>query len=294
MEVSSRTMQGRFLLLPAWELVEIILGTLARAQVRYGMVIHGFIFLSDHFHMLLSPDDGRQLADFMCYVKSNIAREAGKMHGWEGNFWGGRYESIVISNEKEAQESRLKYILANGCKEGLVASPKDWPGASVALALLSGSNTLMGKWFDRSKEYRSRLNGKQETYESEEVVTLTPLPCWEGLTDEEIMQRVAEMIGEIEEETAAMHAKEGTKPLGAKKVINQHPHSVPKKMKKSPAPLFITATREAMRELREIYNAFISAYRAAAEKLRAGHLNVIFPPGSFPPPRPYVPEATPG
>jgi hypothetical protein len=154
--------------------------------------------------------------------------------------------------------------------------------------------TLIGKWFDRSKEYRSRLNGKQEVFKSEENVTLTPLPCWGDLTEEEIMQRVAEMIAEIEEETAEMHATKGTKPLGAKKVVEQHPHSVPKKMKKTSAPQFITATREAMRELREIYRAFISAYREAAEELRAGNLDVIFPPGSFPPPRPYVPEAAPG
>jgi hypothetical protein len=77
-------------------------------------------------------------------------------------------------------------------------------------------------------------------------------------------------------------------------VLKQHPHSVPKEMKKSPAPLFIAATREVMTQLREIYSAFVSAYRAAADKLRAGDPDVIFPPGSFPPPRPYVPEAAPG
>jgi hypothetical protein len=42
------------------------------------------------------------------------------------------------------------------------------------------------------------------------------------------------------------------------------------------------------RELWDAYALFVAAYRTAAEKLRAGVRNVVFPRGSFPPALPYV------
>ena len=52
----------------------------------------------------------------------------------------------------DVQWSRLKYLLANGVKEGLVESPLDWPGVSCAKALVHGE-PLEGYWFNRSKEW---------------------------------------------------------------------------------------------------------------------------------------------
>lgn len=42
------------------------------------------------------------------------------------------------------------------------------------------------------------------------------------------------------------------------------------------------------RELRGAYAWFVAAYLAAAEKLRAGVRDVVFPRGSFPPALPFV------
>ena len=66
-----------------------------------------------------------------------------------------RYRLIPITNEPEAQVSRLRYLLANGCKEGLVRKPADWPGASGLLGLLKGV-PIVGHWFNRTLEYRAR------------------------------------------------------------------------------------------------------------------------------------------
>jgi hypothetical protein len=123
---------------------------------------------------------------------------------------------------------------------------------------------------------------------------LSPLPCWSGLTDEEIQQRIAKMVSDIEEETAQMHRDKGTSPLGVKRVLGLNPHDFPKEMKGSPAPQFIAASRETMRALREAYKMFVTAYRDAADRLRAGKLDVIFPRNSFPPPRPFVQSFAPG
>jgi hypothetical protein len=58
--------------------------------------------------------------------------------------------------------------------------------------------------------------------------------------------------------------------------------------KSSPAPAFHAASQAVRRELRGLYHEFVAAYREAAEKLRAGNRQALFPVGSFPPALPFV------
>ncbi|MFL6235526.1 MAG: transposase [Thermoanaerobaculia bacterium] len=289
-EVTCRTLHSRFLLRPSRPLDEIIVGILGRAQRRYKMRICGYMFASSHYHLLLDVDDAHQLAQFMCYVGSNIAREAGRLHRWREKIWGRRYEAIVVSNEEGAQIARLKYLLANGCKEGLVARPQDWPGVHVAKALLQGEDA-QGYWFDRTQEYAARNRGEKFDrlqYASVETLRLSPLPCWKHLSSEIWRGRAIRLIHEIVEETAARRARSGSEPLGAAAILGRHPHERPKNPKRSPAPLFHALSAGMRRELWEAYRLFVAAFRQAADKLRAGDRNAVFPPGSFPPALPFV------
>ncbi len=136
-EITGRTIGRRFLLRPSPRLNAIILGALARFQKRHEMKICAAIYLSNHCHILLRPTSVEQLAAFMRDVNSKIAREAGRLHRWSGTLWARPYTDSVVSHEGKAQVERLRYLLAQGCKEGLVASPKHWPGASTTTTLLS-------------------------------------------------------------------------------------------------------------------------------------------------------------
>ena len=49
---------------------------LVRAQELYPVAIHFAVMLSSHWHLILTPEDREQLADFMEYVNVNVAREA--------------------------------------------------------------------------------------------------------------------------------------------------------------------------------------------------------------------------
>jgi hypothetical protein len=62
----------------------------------------------------------------------------------------------------------------------------------------------------------------------------------------------------------------------------------PKTQKRSPAPLFHAFSAAARRELWGAYRIFVGAFRQAADKLRAGDRNAVFPLGSFPPALPFV------
>ena len=66
------------------------------------------------------------------------------------------------------------------------------------------------------------------------------------------------------------------------------PDTVPSRSKKSPAPLFLAASKRVRNDLRTAYYAFLAAFREATDELKAGNRNALFPEGSFPPAMPFV------
>ena len=84
-----------------------------------------------------------------------------------------------------------------------------------------------------------------------------PLPCWEGLREEERQRAVRGRVEEVEAEAGARD----TPVLGARAVRAQHPHTRPEHLERSPQPLGHASTRQALRELREQYRAFVAAFR---------------------------------
>jgi len=284
-EITNRTAEGSLLLRPSPHFNDIFYGALGRAQRRYGMTIHNCSVLSNHYHMLVSPSSPQQLAAFERFFNAKLAKEICRIHGCRDRVWARRYQAIVISNEEEAQIARLRYLLSQGVKERLVAKVADWPGPNFLRALLTGT-PLTGTWFDRTAECKARRKsiefGARE-FATEEEVVLTPLPCWQHLTGDTRNRLVQQLVDEIETEAAADRAETQREPLGAEGIVRQDPRSIPLRSKKSPAPWFHTATREALRLLRNAYELFFAAFRRAAERLRAGDPTAQFPPRSFPP-----------
>ena len=288
-EATTRTIQSRFLLRPSAELNDLLLGVIGRASFLYDVDVHSFVVLSNHIHFLVSPANGEQLAKFMAHVNRNISDEAGRAHDWTGALWDRRYRGIVVVDE-ESQVARLKYVLQNGCKEGLVESPLAWPGVTSARAMAHGGE-VAGTWVDRSGMYRASKAGKRvvrSDFETRYVTPLAPLPCWSHLSAEEYRQRCREMIAEIERETAALNARLGRRVLGVERILSQDPHGKPRSTSKSPAPMVHAATRVAREIFLEAYRVFVAAYRRAAEALRARHAGVEFPGNAFPPAGPFV------
>ncbi len=287
-EITCRTIQGRLLLRPSTGLNDLTLGVLARAARLAALLVHAYAFLSNHYHLLMWVADAQQLAEFMNYLNSNLAREAGRLVRWREKFWGRRYQAILVSDEEASQVARLKYILAHGAKEGLVASPFDWPGVHCARALSEGT-TVSGRWHDRTLESRARRKSlpldPQAFLESEEL-SLAPLPCWKALPPEEYRARVRELIEEIEAEAQLRQEETGKPPLGRDAVCRQDPHHEPNRLQRGPAPLVHAVAPAVRRSLRRAYFAFRDAYRYAARRLRAGAMDFEFPAGAFPPPLP--------
>jgi len=289
-EVTTRTLQSRYLLPPTKHFARIAVGILARAQERAPIRIHAIGGLQTHIHLLATIDDAEQLTLFMEYANGNIAREAGRIVDWRQKFWGRRYAALPVSDEEAAQVARLRYVLSHGAKENLVTSPRLWPGLHCVDALIDGK-PLEGIWYDRSAEYEADRRGKDvdpRAFLAEYSLELEPLPCWRHLPAQEYRQRVAEMVHDIEVETARRIFLSGKVPLGAEAIRRQPPHQRANRPKKSPAPFCHAASKAVRKQLREAYRLFVEAYREASAQLRSGNRHARFPEGCFPPALPFV------
>jgi len=289
-EITTRTLQGRLLLKPSPELTDLILGVIGKAQSRYGMTIHAFVFLSTHAHFLLSPRSPGQLALFMQFVNANVAKEAGRLHVWRERFWSRRYRAIVVADEKAAH-GRLRYIIAHGTKEGLVATPGSWPGPNCIAALTTGE-ILRGTWFARSAEFTARQRGETVfplQFATTFDINLTPLPCLQHLTNDQRQAECRRIVGEIQAKAEAENKEKGRQPMGVAAILSQDPHTRPVSTDRSPAP-FVHATNDSTElAFRVLYRAFVDAFRAGALRLhdRAREIRDLFPLWAFPPQLPF-------
>lgn len=283
-EVTNRTIQGRYLLAPSKRFRAITLGALGRAQRRYGVEIHAFVFLSNHYHLLITVRDVEQMARFVGYFESKLAKEVARRTGWRDKIWARRYAAIPVSQEAAAQVGRLEYLLSQGVKEGFVPHPADWPGAHSVEAMLEGA-ALEGVWPDRTAQSRARGRGESPRpgdFALRERVELSPLPCWRDEPAEAVRERVRGLVEGIVAEAQAS-------PRAYRKLLAAgRPTDRPRRSKRSPAPWFHCASKAVRLELKRAYGEFLAAYRQAAERLKAGELTAPFPDGCFPPPRPCL------
>ena len=108
----------------------IIWGILARAKTLFDISICHFVFLGNHFHMLLVVKNPDHLPAFVGYVKQETAHAINHLMGREKKtIWCDGYDSPVILDWRDIIRC-IQYIYVNPVKANLVKTIKDYPGVS--------------------------------------------------------------------------------------------------------------------------------------------------------------------
>ena len=294
-EVTIETIQGRYLLRPSCEVRDLILGVISRAQARYPAVrLYAFVFSRNAAKLLLSSSDEAQFSEFMAYVDGGISRKVGRLLDWSGKLWASRYRALPILDE-EAITQRLRHVLAMGVDEGLVESPKDWPGATCVPALL-GTMTLDGAWIDRDREVALKAAGLEppaSAYVRPYRVVLTPIPAWAELPRAELVARYHALVESIELEHLVTRKGPVLDPV---ELQRQDPFFRPTRMspRQRLTQLCHATCATLIEGFRAAYREFCAAFRAAAGALArptapARALVADFPGGCNPRPDLRVP-----
>ncbi len=295
-EVTARTHRGAFLLRPSAQLCDRVIGILGRAQRATEVRIYQFTYLSNHLHMLLGVRDGQQCAAFMQRVQAQTSVELRHLVSWRGPVWQGRYKRTVLSHEAANLTRRMRYLLAQGCKEGLVDSPLDWPGPSSSRSLCAADFELTGSWIDRTRMCRApkhqlgAMSPAEDDFREAETVHLSKLPGFDHLSDEAYATWVKSLVEDIEQATAAMHRAAGTRPMGVTRALRARPHHVPRRVAWGPRPRVVASSRRERERLMEALSMVVGAYRRACKKRDGTDGAVKFPEGTFPSARRFVPS----
>ena len=96
---------------------------------RYGCAVHAYVLMTNHVHLLMTPDNADGPASMMqmvgrCYVRSFNAR-----HKRSGTLWEGRYRSALIDSDHYLLACS-RYIELNPVRAGIVSTAGQYAWSS--------------------------------------------------------------------------------------------------------------------------------------------------------------------
>jgi REP element-mobilizing transposase RayT len=108
---------------------QIFYDCLAAAMPRYGVQLHAYCLLDNHFHLLLFSESGR-LSGAMRFLSGRFTQRINYREGRDGPLFRGRFTSVPVQSDAQLVQAS-RYIHRNPVESGLVAAPWQWPWSSA-------------------------------------------------------------------------------------------------------------------------------------------------------------------
>jgi putative transposase len=105
---------------------QLILDLLRENAAKFGVAVHDYVLMPNHFHLLATPETVEALPQMMQAVGRRYVRLFNDSHGRTGTLWDGRYKSTVIQADRYLLACMV-YLDLNPVRSGLVAQVQDYP-----------------------------------------------------------------------------------------------------------------------------------------------------------------------
>jgi len=96
---------------------------------KFGVAIHAYVLMTNHFHLLATPQTADALPQMMQAVGRSYVRYFNDAQGRSGTLWEGRYKSTLIQTDRYLLPC-MAYIDLNPVRAGLVAQAADYAWSS--------------------------------------------------------------------------------------------------------------------------------------------------------------------
>jgi len=164
----------------------MLLGLLDENAHKFGVAVHAYVLMSNHFHLLATPDTEEGLPQMMQAVGRRYVRYFNDSQARSGTLWEGRYRSTVIETERYLLACMV-YIDLNPVRAGLVKDAGDYPWSSYGCYVGTRVDRLVTPhplyWtlgntpFAREAAY-AELVRAGTTREQQEALTRSALSGW--------------------------------------------------------------------------------------------------------------------
>lgn len=98
---------------------------------KFDVLIHAYVLMSNHFHLLLTPQTSDGMPKMMQAVGRNYVHHFNLAHHRTGTLWEGRYRSTMLQSEHHLLAC-MAYIDLNPVRAGLAAQAADYPWSSYS------------------------------------------------------------------------------------------------------------------------------------------------------------------
>lgn len=133
------------------------LSWLGEAMQQYGCKLHAYVLMTNHVHLLLTPDSESSISMVLQSLGRRYVRYINGVYRRTGTLWEGRYKSSVVQSERYLLTC-YRYIELNPVRAGMVETPEMYPWSSYAHNGL-GQNS---KYLDEHDDYLRLGVNKEE------------------------------------------------------------------------------------------------------------------------------------
>jgi putative transposase len=110
---------------------EILLALLEEHAGKSGVAVHAYVLMSNHFHLLATPETEQGISQLMQAVGRRYVRYFNQRQARSGTLWEGRYRSTLIHAERYLLPCMV-YMDLNPVRAGLVADAAEYRWSSYA------------------------------------------------------------------------------------------------------------------------------------------------------------------
>jgi len=102
---------------------------LRAACEQFGCLLHAYVFMTNHVHLLVTPTTASSIAKVMQSVGRRYVRRFNDTYLRTGTLWEGRYKATLVDSEQYLLAC-YRYIELNPVRARLVADPRAYPWSS--------------------------------------------------------------------------------------------------------------------------------------------------------------------
>lgn len=124
---------------------------LIEASDKYGLVIHAYVWMTNHIHLLATPNYDDSISKVFQSVGRKYVQYFNYTYKRSGTLWEGRYRATVVDRELYLL-TLMRYIELNPVRAGMMAHPRDYPWSSYAFNA-QGEVGLNSSWLIHHEEY---------------------------------------------------------------------------------------------------------------------------------------------
>lgn len=118
------------------------LDKLRSASAKHGCEIHAYVLMTNHVHLLVTPNTQEGIGQLMQYVGRHFVPYINHLYGRTGTLWEGRYKASVVQEERYLLAC-MRYIEMNPVRAGMVKFPAHYRWSSYRANAQGHENRLL-------------------------------------------------------------------------------------------------------------------------------------------------------